>query len=126
MLKHGTVETNLSKGTSYSFTSVAGTFTDFQLIFGQTDIITDVESVTKETLKAWYSNNFLYINCPSENTSDKGSLIIYDIQGKIILNTNPLILTPGQTIQVPLNLPRGGRCACRLDRSTGTIGGALR
>ena len=35
VLKHGTAETNLNQGTSYTFTSGPGTFNDFALIFGE-------------------------------------------------------------------------------------------
>ncbi|MCX6325638.1 MAG: T9SS type A sorting domain-containing protein, partial [Bacteroidia bacterium] len=105
VLKHGTVETILSQNASYTFTSEAGTFTDFQLIFGNT--VTGVESISKEKLKTWYSNNFLYINCPGEIFSGNGSLVIYDLQGKPVYNNTRLYLTPEQTIQLPLTLPKG-------------------
>ena len=105
VLRHGAVETILSKNTSYSFSSAAGTFTDFELIIGGT--ATAVEKTATENLKTWYSNNFLYINCPAEIAAGTGNLIIYDIQGKPVYNNNQLYLTPGQTIQLPLNLPKG-------------------
>jgi hypothetical protein len=104
-LKHGAVVTNLSKNASYTFTSAAGTFTDFQLVFG--NIVTTVEKLTRENLKTWYSNNYLYINCPDVISSDKGKIVIYDIQGKLVYTNNLIYLVPGQTIQLPLNLESG-------------------
>ena len=105
VLKHGAIETTLSKNASYTFTSAAGTFTDYQLVFG--NIATDVEKLTTENLKTWYSNNYLYINCPDVISSDKGKIVIYDIQGKTVYTNNLIYLAPGQTIQLPLNLPKG-------------------
>jgi hypothetical protein len=97
--------TNLSKNASYTFTSAAGTFTDFQLVFG--NIITTVEKPTRENLKTWYSNNYLYVTCPDLISSDKGKIAIYDIKGKMVYSNNLISLVPGQTIQLPLNLANG-------------------
>lgn len=107
ILKHGAIETLLNKNSSYSFTSAAGTFTDFELIFGGT--ITDVENrlPVSEKIKTWYNNNFMYINCPADIATGNGTLIIYDTQGKPVYHNTQLYMTPGQTIQVPVNLPVG-------------------
>ena len=104
-LKHGAVETTLSKDASYSFTLAAGTYTDFQLIISK--ITTGIEKTTTEKLKTWYSNNFLYINCPVDISADKANLVIYDIQGKLVYNNNMISIVPGQTIQLPLGLQKG-------------------
>jgi hypothetical protein len=107
VLKHGAIETSLSKDVSYSFTSEAGTFTDFELIFGGT--VTGVENPLPENerLKTWYNNNYMYINCPADITTGNGTLTIYDTQGKPVYQNIQLYLTPGQTIQLPVNLPVG-------------------
>ena len=105
VLKHGAVETTLSKDASYSFTLAAGTYTDFQLILSK--ITTGIENPTTEKLKTWYSNNFLYINCPVDISADKANLVIYDIQGKLVYNNNMISIVPGQTIQLPLGLQKG-------------------
>jgi hypothetical protein len=106
-LKHGDVETPLSKDAFYSFTSAAGTFKDFQLIIGYIDVTTGVETHTQQKIKTWYSKNYLYMNCPDNLTSDKANLIIYDLQGKIVYNNNQVSLSPGQTIQMALPLDKG-------------------
>ena len=105
VLRHGSVETILSKNTSYSFSSAAGTFTDFEIIIGGT--VTAVEKTGIGNLKTWYINNILYINCPAEIVAGPGNMVIYDIQGKPVYNNTQLYLTPGQTIQLPLKLPMG-------------------
>jgi hypothetical protein len=107
ILRHGAIETDLNKSRSYSFTSEAGTFTDFELIFGGT--ITGIEGPDpgSKNLKTWYSNYFMYINCPSDITTGNGALTIYDIQGKPVYQNNQLYFTPGQTIQVPVRLIDG-------------------
>ena len=75
VLKHGAVETTLSKDASYSFTLAAGTYTDFELIIGGTATV--IEKTVNERLKTWYSNNFLYINCPTDIAEGKSNLVIY-------------------------------------------------
>jgi hypothetical protein len=105
VLKHGDVETTLSKDASYSFTLTAGTYTDFQLIIDK--ISTAVEKITAEKLKTWYSNNFLYINCPADISVNKSNLVIYDLQGRVIYNNNIVSLAPGQTIQIYIGLQKG-------------------
>lgn len=105
VLKHGTRETVLNKNTFYSFTSASGTYTDFQLIIGNT--LTSKDDLIKETFKTWYSNNYLYISFPDEIAVDKGSLVIYDLQGKPVYTDNLIYVTPGQTTQLPVNLQKG-------------------
>jgi hypothetical protein len=106
-LKHGLTETRLSKNASYSFTSAAGTFTNFQLIIGSSSITTSIKTLTKEKLKTWYNNNYVYINCPDDLLSGKGSLEIYDLYGKAVYTNNLIYISPGQTIQQSVNLPAG-------------------
>jgi hypothetical protein len=105
VLKHGAAETTLSKDASYSFTLAAGTYTDFQLIISK--ITTSIEKTTTEKLKTWYSNNFLYINCPADISADKANLVIFDIQGRIVYSNNMVSIVTGQTIQLPLRLQKG-------------------
>ena len=49
VLRHGAIETNLSKDASYSFTSASGTFTDFQLIIGYNNTPTGVETLQSKS-----------------------------------------------------------------------------
>ncbi|MBK7627191.1 MAG: T9SS type A sorting domain-containing protein [Bacteroidales bacterium] len=107
VLKHGNIETNLSKDATYTFTSLAGTYTDFQLIIGETNITTEIEKPIDQNFKTWYNNNYLYINTPSEISSEKYNLVIYDLQGKPVYNDNNIFLTAGQTIQLPVILSKG-------------------
>ena len=106
VLKHGDIETTLSQNAAYSFTSAAGTFTDFSLIFGE-NISTGIEKTTQSDFKAWYSNNYVYINFPGENQSGTGKLTIYDFNGKQVFNNNNLAIVTGQTMQIHVNLNKG-------------------
>ena len=105
ILKHGVAETILSENASYSFSSAAGTFSDFQLIFGSG--LTDYENHTDEKLKSWYNDSYLYFNSPAGMSDTKGRLNVYDTWGRSVYTENNLFLSPGQTIQVPVNLPAG-------------------
>jgi hypothetical protein len=106
-LKHGSVITPLSQGTSYTFTSAAGTFTDFEVLIGEEDITTGDENSAVEKFKLWYNRDFVYVNSPSDIYSGSSKIIIYDLQGKPVLNDSQIYLVPGQTIQVPVNLSKG-------------------
>ena len=107
VLKHGAIETSLSKNTSYSFTSAEGTFTDFALIFGSTATGVENPPPSTENLKTWYSNNYLYINCPADIATGITNLFIYDMQGKPVYNNTQVYLISGQTIQLPVRLAKG-------------------
>lgn len=107
VLKHGSVETTLSKGVSYSFNAAIGTYTDFSIIIGDKNITTDTESPVKLDFKTWYKDNILYINSPSDVLSEKCRLVVCDLQGKPLYIDNKLSLIPGETIQLPVNLPNG-------------------
>lgn len=104
VLKHGDFETNFLLNTSYTFTSVLGTFSNFALKISKST--TEVKDIVKEKIKTWYNDNFLYIKCSVEIPSDKGSMIIFNINGKMVYN-NIVQLEPGQTIQLPLHLQTG-------------------
>lgn len=104
VLKHGEFETNILIDTSYTFTSLPGTFSDFTLKISKSTA--EVEKIAKEKIKTWYNDNFLYIKCPVEIPADKGNLIIYNINGRMAYN-NFVQLEPGQTIQLPLDLQPG-------------------
>jgi hypothetical protein len=108
-LREGTRFTKLALNTSYSLTSplAAGTYTDFEIVISNsaTGIETPVDSKAK--FKTWYSNNNLYIKCPSDISEDIGSLTIYDLQGKPVYQNIGLSVSPGQTIQIPLYLSKG-------------------
>ena len=107
VLKHGSNETILSEGTTYTFTSSIGTFSDFELLIGEESITTGDENLPEVKFKAWYSNDFIYINSPSDLASGKGRMTIYDMQGKSVFNDSQLYIVPGETIQVPVNLQEG-------------------
>jgi hypothetical protein len=104
VLKHGSIETVLFKNASYQFTSESGIFTNLQLVINKAT--TGIDNHPENKIKTWYSNNILFIDCPSEISANRASLIIYDISGKIVFN-NHFQIIPGQSISVPLSLPSG-------------------
>jgi hypothetical protein len=108
-LREGTKMTRLNQNTSYPLTSslAAGTYTDFELIIGSNATGIEKNSNSNERFKTWYSNYTLYIECPDNVTADNGTLTIYDIQGKPVYQNTRFVVTPGQTIQITLNLPKG-------------------
>jgi hypothetical protein len=107
-LKHGIVETDLSHGTSYTFISGTGVFTDFELLFGE-DISTAVETpfIIRGEFKSWYRNEAMNINSPDDIVSGAGTVNIYDMQGKPVYNNKQVYLTSGETIQLPVRLRKG-------------------
>ena len=107
VLKHGMVETKINKGTTYTFKSDAGIFSNFEIIIGDNSKSIHSERPPVAKFNTWYNDSYLYIKCPEEIQGDKGKLIIYDSQGKVVSNNNLISLSPGNTIQVPVNLTRG-------------------
>ena len=107
VLKHGNVETSLNKNTSYSFTSGAGTYSDFELIFGSSN--SKAPDKMKETVdfKTWYNNNSLYFNITGDIQAENGSFIITDYYGRQVYNNKNIYIVPGQTTQVQVNLEKG-------------------
>jgi len=104
-LKHGTVETPLKSGTAYTFNSEAGTYDDFSLIFENATV--GVETNEFISLKTWYAGSYLYMNFADNFTEGIGSLTIFDFNGRKVSINNNLQITPGETIQVPVNLVKG-------------------
>ena len=102
LLKHGPVEVPLGPGSNYTFESEPGTFNDFSLVFENIAEMNDLQS-----LKTWYSKNYLYINYASVTQSAKSRLVIYDFNGRQVYNNNNLYIVPERTIQIPLNLENG-------------------
>ncbi len=107
-LRHGDVRTVLNKNSTYSFTSGAGTFNDFELIFGNSNLSTsDEDNMQNYTVKSWYNKDYLYINSSTEMFSGSTRIVVYDMQGKAVYITNKEYLVPGQTTQIPISLPKG-------------------
>jgi hypothetical protein len=107
VLKHGAVETNLGEGRSYSFTSDAGTFTDFAIIIGNSMTGMEKPLLSAENLKAWYSNSYINIDFPDDIVTGIATLTVYDVQGKPVYRNNNLSAAPGRIIQIPVNLKEG-------------------
>jgi len=106
-LRHGSVDTKLNYGSSYTFTSAAGTFSNFQLIIGDLSTGTEPMHGDDEKITTWYNNDFLYINSPVAISSDKARVIILDLQGRVVHDNPNLALSPGNTVQEALSLSRG-------------------
>ena|GEM_PF-4712472 len=107
VLKHGSIETLLNQGTTYTFTLGTGTFTNFELVLGEEGITTDVENPVKSEFKTWYNNDAIYINSPKEITAGLSGIIIYDLQGKQVYNNRKISIPAGETVQFPVNLAGG-------------------
>ena len=104
VLKHGGIQTPLAHNSSYSFTSPAGTFSDFELIIG--DEGEGLGNLYPERMKTWFNDNFLYIDLPDNIASGSAILTLCDMQGKVVYDTG-IGLISGQSNRLPLNLQRG-------------------
>ncbi len=106
-LRHGSVDTKINYNTSYTFTSAAGTFNNFQLIFGDVSTGTEPQPEGSESFKTWYSNDYLYINSPVALSSYNARVLVMDLQGRVVHDNPNLPLIPGETVQEALSLSRG-------------------
>jgi hypothetical protein len=107
VLKHGDIRTKLSQDALYTFSADAGTLTDFSLIFGDSDVSTDVENPADAKFRSWYNNNYLYLSFTGDIKSNTGRLAIYDLSGRKVLDDPDLAIVPGQIMQVPVILRKG-------------------
>ncbi len=105
ILRHGNVEVPLTNNSTYKLNLAAGTYSDLELEFKR--ITTDIETTELSELKTWYSNNYLYIKFPANLESAKGKLAVFDFYGKQVYLDNNLHVVPEQTMQIPVNFPKG-------------------
>ncbi len=105
ILRHGNVEVPLTNNSTYKLNLAAGTYSDLELEFKR--ITTDIETTELSELKTWYSNNYLYIKFPANLQSVKGKLAVFDFYGKQVYLDNNLHVVPEQTMQIPVNFPKG-------------------
>jgi len=62
---------------------------------------------SKNKYRAWYSNDNLFLHCPEDLLASTGRLMLYDMQGREILDRPGLALQPGETIIISVNLQKG-------------------
>jgi archaellum component FlaF (FlaF/FlaG flagellin family) len=106
-LKHGDSETFLKPGVSYTFSSEAGTYDNFELIFGEGKTIKPSGDPESQNFRIWYRNNYLNVNFSGEITSESERMVIYDMNGTMIYNNKTILLIPGQTNQIAVPLRSG-------------------
>lgn len=107
VLKHGPVETSLKRNSTYTFNSVSGTFADFKLIIGGADSQRDELIIKNEDIRAWYSNNYIYLHATEGIPEGRASLTVTDFNGRQIFNNLNLSINPSQTSQIYINLSTG-------------------
>jgi len=104
VLKHGGIQTPLAQNSFYSFTSLAGTFSDFEVLIG--DEGDGVGKLNPEKVKTYFYDNFLYIDLPENIASGSAILTLCDLQGKVVYD-NRIDLISGLSICLPMNLQPG-------------------
>ncbi len=90
-----------------SFTSGAGTFSNFELVFGDKNKLNQTDDSPSQNFRIWYRNNYLNVNFSGDIISESQSMIIYDMNGNMIYNNRTISFIPGQTNQVPVSLQSG-------------------
>jgi hypothetical protein len=104
-LKHGSAETKVHAGVSYTFTSGAGTFNNFQLVLG--GVSTGAGEMNQGSFRTWYRNGQLYIAAPSDLHGDMLEVTVTDMQGRPLLNGMKTAAEAGETSVQPLSLQNG-------------------
>jgi hypothetical protein len=106
-LRHGDNETLLKSGVSYTFTADAGTYNNFELIFGDSNIKKQVEDQVSQDFRVWYRNDYLNVTFSGDVSSAAQSMIIYSMNGNMVYNNRTISLVPDQINQIPVRLQSG-------------------
>ena len=107
-LFHGTDSINLKTNPNYTFYAAAGTMTDMSIVFQ--NILTNIPEVnipTSDNTRCWYNNGNLYIQTNSSGFENNSSVIIYDLNGKVILSKNKFTLIKNNVAEIPVTLSNG-------------------
>ena len=107
-LVHGTDRIDLKTNPIYTFYAAVGTMTDMSIIFENiTTIVPEVNIPTSDNTRCWYNNGNLYIQTNSSGFENNSSVVIYDLNGKVILAKNKFDLIKNNVAEIPVTLSRG-------------------
>lgn len=105
-LIHGTNRMDLKANPTYTFPAAVGTLTDMSIEFALS-IPTDINANKQDQTSVWYSKESLYIKTAHSGFENNSSLVIYDVNGRVVLNKGNLRFGKGEIVEVPVNLPGG-------------------
>lgn len=105
-LIHGTKRIDLKTNPSYTFPATVGTITNMSIEFDMS-ITTEIVVPSKDKTACWYSNGDVFIKIRQSGFEINSSVLIYDVNGRIVYNKRNINIAEGETVQIPVNLPRG-------------------
>lgn len=104
-LSHGDKKVDLKTSPSYSFSATAGTINDMEVIFE--NISTDINVPLEDNTSCWYSDGLIKIKTTMGGFENNSSVVIHDMNGKVIYNKNNVNISRGEIIEFPVNLSNG-------------------
>jgi hypothetical protein len=104
-LVHGDKKIDLKNNPNYTFFASIGTIDNMSLIFDMS--LTDVTVPSGDNTICWYSNGVVSIKAGQPGFEDNSSVIICDLNGKVVYNKNNITLNRGEIINIPVNLANG-------------------
>jgi hypothetical protein len=105
-LIHGTNRIDLKANPSYTFSAVVGTITDMAVEFDMS-VPTDVNVPSKDQTACWYSNGNVFIKTDLAGFADNSTVLIYDLNGKVVFSKSNISLVTGETVEIPVSLNNG-------------------
>jgi parallel beta-helix repeat protein len=105
-LIHGTNRIDLKANPNYTFSPPAGTITNMAIEF-DLSLTTNVERPSIDQTSCWYSKGVVFIKTGITGFENNSSVIIYDVNGKVVFNKRNISLPSGETISIPVNLENG-------------------
>jgi hypothetical protein len=105
-LIHGTNRIDLKANPSYTFSAVVGTITDMAVEFDMS-VPTDVNVPSKDQTECWYSNGNIFIKTDLAGFADNSTVLIYDLNGKVVFSKSNISLVIGETVEIPVSLNNG-------------------
>jgi hypothetical protein len=105
-LIHGTKRIDLKANPSYTFSAAVGTITDMAVEFDMS-VPTDVNVPSKDQTACWYSNGNVFIKTDLAGFADNSTVLIYDLNGKVVFSKSNISLVTGETVEIPVSLNNG-------------------
>lgn len=105
-LINGVNRIDLKANPNYTFSATASTLIDMSIEFDMS-LVTDVNVPSKDLTACWYSNGAVLIKTGLAGFEDNSSVIIYDVNGKVVLSKRNVSLGKGETVEIPVSLANG-------------------
>jgi hypothetical protein len=104
-LVHGDLKIDLKTNPAYTFSATTGTINNMSIIFENS--LTGITVPETDQTSCWYSNGAISIKAGQTGFEENSSVLIYDLNGKVVYTKNNVSLGRGEIVKVPVDLANG-------------------